>query len=244
MNVQFRLVQLFVKLATGAGVGGGTDTVTEDVLLLVPFASVTVSVTEYVPAAAYECELVTPLPDVASPYVQLYVALAIAVLLLPSKLQVSPEQLDVNRATGGVVTGAAEMNAEYSSLFVVPAGTDAVVLALALRAASTWAAVAVGFTWRYNAMVPATCGVAMDVPLIVFVAVFELYHADVMFTPGALMSTQLPKLENDANPSLMSVAPTVIALGSLDGDELHAFAVLLPAATAYTTPAAVELATA
>jgi len=109
LKVQLRLVQLFVKLATGAGVGGGTETVTEDVALLVPLASATVRVTEY---AAYECELVTPEPDAASPYVQLYVALARAVLLLPSKLHVSPEQLEVNRATGGVVTGAAVMNAE------------------------------------------------------------------------------------------------------------------------------------
>jgi hypothetical protein len=32
----------------------------------------------------------------------------------------------------------------------------------------------------------------MDVPLIVFVAVLLVYHADVMLTPGANQSTQLP----------------------------------------------------
>jgi hypothetical protein len=74
--------------------------------------------------------------------------------------------------------------------------------------------------------------VAIEVPLMVLVAVLELYQSDVMLTPGALMSTQLPKFENDANPSLMSVAPTVIADGSLEGELLHASAVLLPAATA------------
>jgi hypothetical protein len=30
------------------------------------------------------------------------------------------------------------------------------------------------------------------VPLMVLVAVLELYQSDVMFTPGALISTQLP----------------------------------------------------
>jgi len=35
----------------------------------------------------------------------------------------------------------------------------------------------------------------MDVPLMVLVALFELFHADVMLDPGAKMSTQVPKLE-------------------------------------------------
>jgi len=47
----------------------------------------------------------------------------------------------------------------------------------------------------------------------VLVAVLLLYQSEVMLTPGALMSTQPPKLENDAKRSLMSVAPTVIADG-------------------------------
>jgi hypothetical protein len=66
----------------------------------------------------------------------------------------------------------------------------------------------------------------------VLVAVFELYQSEVMSTPGALMSTQVPKFEKEANPSLMSVAPTVMAEGSLEGELLHASAELLPAATA------------
>src|ERR1700694_3205841 len=117
------------------------------------------------------------------------------------------------------------------NLFVVPEGT-LVVLAFALSAASTWAAVAVGLTWRYSAIVPATCGVAIDVPLIVFVADALPIHADLMFTPGALMSTQLPRLENDAKPSLMAGAPTVIACGALAGEKVQASALLLPAAIA------------
>ena len=36
-----------------------------------------------------------------------------------------------------------------------------------------------------NATTPATCGDAIEVPLIVLVAVFEVCHADVIDEPGA-----------------------------------------------------------
>jgi hypothetical protein len=36
------------------------------------------------------------------------------------------------------------------------------------------------------------CGVAIDVPLIVFVAVALVYQAEVIESPGANQSTQLP----------------------------------------------------
>jgi len=65
-------------------------------------------------------------------------------------------------------------------------------VALLVNAERTCEAVAVGFTCRYSAAVPATCGVAIDVPLMVFVAVLLPIHAELMFTPGALMCTQLP----------------------------------------------------
>ncbi len=64
-----KLEQLLVKLATG-GVAA-FETVTDDVYELVPFASVTVSVTEYDPDAAYVWLVVLPEPLVASPNVQL-----------------------------------------------------------------------------------------------------------------------------------------------------------------------------
>ena len=57
-------------------------------------------------------------------------------------------------------------------------------------------------------------------------------RVDVMPTPGAWMSTQVPKLERDQKVSVLLVAPTVIADGSLDGEPLQASAVLLPADTA------------
>jgi len=37
----------------------------------------------------------------------------------------------------------------------------------------------------------------MEVPEIVFVAVLEVCHAEVIALPGAKMSTQVPKLENE-----------------------------------------------
>ena len=64
---------------------------------------------------------------------------------------------------------------------------------------------------RNRAATPATCGVAMEVPLIVLVAVSLVRHADRIAEPGAKISTTLPKLENDERASLMVVAPTVIA---------------------------------
>ena len=43
-----------------------------------------------------------------------------------------------------------------------------------------------------KAAMPATCGEAIDVPEIVFVAVVEVYQAEVMFEPGAKTSTHEP----------------------------------------------------
>lgn len=54
---------------------------------------------------------------------------------------------------------------------------------------------AVGVSCRISAATPATCGEAIEVPEIVFVAVFEVCQADVIDDPGAKISRQLPKLE-------------------------------------------------
>src|SRR5213593_2353018 len=127
--------------------------------------------------------------------------------------QVRPEQLFVKLAVGvGAGAGggepAAPMNSVYSSWFGVPAGTPvtALAVALAVSAVATAAGVAVELAARYNAAAPATWGVAIDVPLIVFVAVLDVFHDDVMLTPGPMMSTQLPKFENDAKASLLADA--------------------------------------
>src|SRR6267143_6687380 len=114
-----------------------------------------------------------------------------------------------------------------------------------LKSASrTCCAVAAGLPWRYRAATPATCGVAIDVPLIVFVDVSVSHHADVMFTPGANQSTHGPKSEKLALPSAEVVAPTVIASATPAGEPVQASALSLPAATAEVTPSAIELRTA
>lgn len=105
------------------------------------------------------------------------------------------------------------------------------VVALLTRKFVTWLGLQLGFADRTSAAAPATCGEAIDVPLAVRVAVLLVYHAEGMFTPGAKMSRQLPKLENDARASLVPVAPTVIADGVRAGEVLQAFALELPAAT-------------
>ena len=96
----------------------------------------------------------------------------------------------------------------------------------------------------YKAATPATCGEAIDVPLSVAVAVFEVAHAESIPLPGANRSRQVPKLENDDLASVEVVEPTVIAFAARAGDELHAFVLLLPAATAIATPAFERLLTA
>ena len=45
---------------------------------------------------------------------------------------------------------------------------------------------------RYCAATPATCGDAIEVPLIVAVLVALVYHAEVIADPGANRSRQLP----------------------------------------------------
>ena len=58
------------------------------------------------------------------------------------------------------------------------------------------------------------------------------------------MSRQVPKFENDERASVIVVEPTVIALATRAGDELHALVFSFPAAIAYVTPSLMELATA
>jgi len=99
-------------------------------------------------------------------------------------------------------------------------------------AAVTVAGDAPGLVSKNRAATPATCGVAIEVPEIVFVAVSLVFQDEVMLEPGAKTSTHVPKFENDERASVLVVDPTVIALGSRAGEELHAFVLLLPAAIA------------
>jgi len=67
----------------------------------------------------------------------------------------------------------------------------------------------------------------MDVPLIAFVAVSEVYHEDVMLEPGAKMSRQAPKFEYDARASPDGVAPTVSPSAVRDGGGVAGVRVLV-----------------
>src|SRR5688500_6316251 len=98
------------------------------------------------------------------------------------------------------------------------------------------AAEADGFACLYRAATPATCGEAIEVPLSVAVAVFDVYQAERMEEPGAKRPRQVPKLENDERASVLVVEPTVMAFTARAGDELQAFVLLLPAATTMATP--------
>src|SRR5262249_41707442 len=93
------------------------------------------------------------------------------------------------------------------------------------------------FALSTSAAAPVTCGVAIEVPLIVFVAVSLVFHAEVMFTPGAKMSRQGPKFENEARLLLLSVGPTVVGVASPAGGGVQGAGLSLPA-WALSLPAA------
>jgi hypothetical protein len=105
------------------------------------------------------------------------------------------------------------MKAMYSRRFCEfdPAFVTLPVVAFDVIVVATVDGLALGLPWRISAATPATCGEAIDVPLIVFVAVLLVDHADVIELPGANTSRQLPKFEYDARASLLVVAPTVSA---------------------------------
>src|SRR4051794_18301459 len=82
----------------------------------------------------------------------------------------------------------------YSSLFgePVPADLTTPLSALVTSASRTWAGVQAGWAPSTSATAPATCGLAIEVPLITAVAVSPVYDAEVIFTPGAKTSTHVP----------------------------------------------------
>src|SRR3954465_4640473 len=109
---------------------------------------------------------------------------------------------------------------------------------------ATCAGDAPGLACRYSAATPTVCGVAMEVPLMVFVEVSVRNQSDVMFSPGANQSTQEPTFENEARASFAEVAPTVMACGTSAGEGGHASGLSFPGATPEATPSAIEFLTA
>ena len=123
------------------------------------------------------------------------------------------------------VGGGAPVRSENSSRFgdPVPGLPTLFGVELLMIAAVTVAGEADGLVSRNKAATPATCGVAIDVPEIVLVAVSLVLHDDVILLPGAKISTQVPKFENDERASVIVVEPTVIALAARAGELLQAF---------------------
>ena len=132
------------------------------------------------------------------------------------------------------VGGGVPVKSEKSRRFgdPVPGLVTWLSVELLMMAAVTVAGDAVGFVSRNKAATPVTCGVAIEVPEIVLVAVSLVFHDDVMLLPGAKMSTQVPKFENEERASVIVVEPTVIALATRAGDVLHASRLSFPAAIA------------
>ena len=118
------------------------------------------------------------------------------------------------------------------------------MVAAPVSASRTCCGVASGFVPSTSAAAPATCGAAIEVPLIVAVAVSPVRAADRIRAPGANRSRQLPQFENDARASALSEAPTVMPAGSRAGDDVHASRLSLPAASTYVTPELIERCTA
>ena len=118
----------------------------------------------------------------------------------------------------------------YSNRFGEPVPGLVILFGVALAFIAAWTAagVAAGWSARYRAAAPTTCGVAIEVPLIVLLAVSLVFHDDVMSWPGAKMSVQVPKLENDARASVRVEAFTVIASATRAGVKLQASALELP----------------
>src|SRR5689334_17283432 len=112
------------------------------------------------------------------------------------------------------------------------------------RVSRTCSGVKFGCWANTSAAAPVTWGVDIEVPLSTRTESSALAKSDLISTPGAKMSTQVPKLEKDARRSDRSVAPTVMAAGSRAGDSLHASWLSLPAAATYVTPDAMDALTA
>jgi hypothetical protein len=90
-----------------------------------------------------------------------------------------------------VVVVLLSMNTSRLGEFV-PAEVMIPVVALVAIAEANCAGVNAPFNCKVSAANPATCGLAIDVPEMVLVAVVDPIHADAIDTPGANTSTHDP----------------------------------------------------
>ena len=129
--------------------------------------------------------------EVPSPKFQAYDE---AVFVVADKVHVKRLQLGVKLAsTSGVDPPGSAVTTNRSRFGEPETPVKTFFVEPLIRAAATAAGVGV-VVWALTntAAAPVTCGVAIDGPLIVFIAVALVFHADVMLTPGALMSTHEP----------------------------------------------------
>ena len=120
------------------------------------------------------------------------VTLTLARQFLPILVDIPVSDLTATTVLSGSVGEPAA--SEYTKRFLepVPMALRRSAVAFVVRKALTAEGDAVGLAASANAATPVTWGVAMDVPLMMFVAVALVFQAEVMLVPGAKISTHVP----------------------------------------------------
>src|SRR5215475_9499083 len=169
--------------------------------------------------------------------------------LLPSPLK-SPS-CDAMVQVGGAAGGSeqprfctARSTRMRGLVCVPPARLSVRGVPVFFSAASMASAETLGQAVRIAATAPATCGVAIEVPLknaYVLVLCGTVAIEDRMLVPGATRSTTDDMLENDEIASLLVDDATVVAVEMHPGAPTAAVRLSLPAAMAVRTPAFLRL---
>ena len=138
--------------------------------------------------------------------------------------------------TFGAASASAASASTIPPVAVIPANVAAAVTVVRIEV-RICRAVSSGFIAAISAAIPATCGLAIDVPLLSIYGPFILARRLVLriSTPGAATSTLFrPKFENGARVPSLPVAATLIMLEKLNAagycGSLSAFSVEFPAA--------------
>lgn len=119
---------------------------------------------------------------------------AVRVIAVPATPLRTELLIDSGACATGVGTNDAVSVANSKVVEPVPADVTFAGVEVDTREVRIWAGVAAGFFSRRSAAEPATCGEAIDVPLIELVAVVLPIQLERIPDPGAKMSKQVPKL--------------------------------------------------